>query len=301
MRRSLKIVLGVAGALVLVPAVVLAPPTTELIINLTCRPVPLTPNCLVRMRAMGHVWAQLGWIDRAIHWYGRAATEGDDPASYFHLGWAYEQRGQREAMPRMEAYRKAQDEAAERAAVKYKADLMAGKAVPLDGPDVENIPEPNVREDFDLAIAAYRKAADRGFAPAMNNIGQMYLSGVFGSRSFGDGAAWVMRAAKAGNPLGAINLAFAYTDGRGVPRDANEAARWGQWTADKTDPRDLAQPTLERTAIIFRGDIDVHLAAQIRDKAKTGEAMTSKFRPLQPDPRLPTFKSVTEKLNKRSD
>lgn len=296
MRRIWKIGLGVAGALILLPAIVLAPPTTELIINLTCRSAPLTPNCLIRTRAMGHVWAQLGWIDRAIHWYDRAATQGDDPASYFHLGWAYEQRGQREAMPRMEAYRKAQDEAAERAAVKYKADLAAGKAVPPDGPEVGNIPEPNVREDFDLAIAAYRKAADHGFAPAMNNIGQMYLSGMFGSRFFADGVLWVTRAAKAGNPLGAINLAFAYTDGRGVPRDTDEAARWGQWTADKTNPRDLARPTLERTAIIFRGDIDAHLAAQIRDKAKTGEAMTSKFTPLQPNPHLPTFSQITKKL-----
>src|SRR5690606_33728256 len=110
-------------------------------INLTCRMTPPTPNGVARMRAMGHVWAQIGWLERAIKWYGRAAAEGDDAASYFHLGWAYEERGYRQAGPRMQAYRKAQEQAVAKVQAELKARFEAGV---LDLTDIETLKMPDI-------------------------------------------------------------------------------------------------------------------------------------------------------------
>jgi hypothetical protein len=298
MRRSWKIVLGIAGAVVLVPAVLLSPPAGELSIALTCRMEPPTPGCVERMRAMGHVWAQLGWMSRAIKWYGRAASEGDDTAAYFHLGWAYEQRGYRQILPKMQAHEKAVEEAAAKVEAELKAQVDRGvtSMAELKVPEMPAIPDPNVREDFELAESAYRKAAERGFAPAMNNLGQLYTGGVFGSTRRADGAQWILRAAEAGNPLGAINASLLYTDGMGVPRDTAQAARWGRWTGENTDRRDLAYPTLEHTTMVLSGTSERPLVWQIRKTVETREPLNVTFRPMQPDPRLPTFHDVQKTL-----
>ena len=86
------------------------------------------------------------------------------------------------------------------------------------------------REDFDLAASAYRKAAERGFAPATNNLGSMYVSGLFGSAQRSDGALWILRAARAGNPFGAVNttLLYFYWSGNGFRADSAEARRWSE-------------------------------------------------------------------------
>lgn len=304
MRRRWQILMWVAGTVVAVPIIVFAPPTSELIINLTCRDTPPTPKCVVRMRAMGHVWAQLGWLDRAITWYRRAATEGDDPGSYFHLGWAYEQRGFRDFVSKAQAHERAADAAASKAQAGLEASLkhqfVTGDVYShqsnSEAAKMTDLPEPNLREDFNLAEGAYRKAAERNFAPAMNNLGAMYVSGVFGSARRWDGVPWLMRAGQADNPFGAINLALMYSDGLGVPRDAAEAARWGAWKGAHVDRRDLAYPTLERTRMVLGGGIEPQWAAAIREAAERQIPLDVSFTPLRPDPRLPTFRQVQEKL-----
>lgn len=316
MRRTRKIVVGIVGAVILAPAILLSPPTGELLITLTCRTEPLTPNCAERMRAMGHVWAQIGWLGRAIKWYGRAAAEGDDTAAYFHLGWAYERRGQKTVVPRVLNHDKKLNEAAARGQARLKAlfedkvrmavrtgnlaeDMKALQAeleAELRHLETKKIREPNLRADFDRAEAAYRKAAERGFAPAMNNLGQILLSGAFGSARRGEGVPWIVRAAEAGNPVGAINLSLIYTDGMTVPRDLEQAERWSHWTDKVTDPRDLGSPTLERTNMVLAGALERPLIGAIRAKAKMREELTVTFKPMQPDARLPTFRSVQEQI-----
>jgi hypothetical protein len=312
MRRGWKIALWIGTAVVVVPAVLLSPPTGELSLALTCRREPPTQACIARMRAMGHVWTEFGWLGRAIHWYERAAAGSDDPVAYFHLGWLYEHRGQTSVVPRLLDYNKKLEAAAARDQARLKA-LVEGrikKAVDsrksladvkitdadLKELDAAKIPEPELHDDFDRAEAAYRKAAERGFAPAMNNLGQILLSGAFGSARRGEGVPWLIRAAEAGNPVGSINLSLVYTDGMTVPRDLAQAERWSHWTDKITDRRDLASPTLERTNMVLAGTLDRPLVAAIRAKAKTKQELTVTFRPLPPDPRLPTFESVRKAL-----
>lgn len=299
MRRRWKIALWVVGAVVLVPAIVLAPPTGELMINLTCRMKPPTPNCVERMRAMGHVWAHIGWLDRSIAWYARAAAEGDDTESYFHLGWAYEQRGYRQVVPKTLAQRKTQEHVTAKMQADLNARFDAGLLNTIDVRQMPEAPEPNVREDFELAAAAYRKAADRGFAPAMNNLGQMYIGGVFGSARRQDGAAFIISAAEAGNPFGAINATLIYTAGMGVQRDDGEATRWGQWNGEGVNARDLVYPTLEHSRMALSGQAEPRLFAVIREVSKRHIPLGVSFKPLRPDPRLPTFRSVTEQIKQQ--
>jgi hypothetical protein len=298
MRRTWKIALGIVGVAVATPLVLLSPPFGELSIKLTCRMQPPTPTCAARMRAMGHVWAQFGWLDRAVLWYGRAAHEGDNTAAYFHLGWAYEQRGYRQIVPRTQAHEKTLKAAAAKMQAELKAQVDAGitDVSKLKVPAMPTVPEPKLREDFELAEQAYRKAAERGFAPAMNNLGQLYMSGALGSPDYEGGAQWILRAAQAGNPFGTINASLIYTGGMGVPSDTEQAARWGHWTGDHTDPRDVAYPTLEHTTMVLSGSSEPPLVAGIRETMKSHKPLTVAFKPLQPDPRLPTFHSVAKKL-----
>jgi TPR repeat protein len=318
MRRALKIVLWLAGGITISAAALVAPPTGEVSIALTCRSQPQTPPCIARMRAMGHVWMSFGWETRALHWYERAAAEGDDPAAYFHVGWLYEQRGQKTVVPRVLDYDKKQAAAAARDQARLKAlfdermktigktgnqaDKIKALEAELEAESkrmaAEALPEPNLRDDFERAEAAYRKAAEHGFAPAMNNLGQLYLSGAFGSQRRSEGVPWIMRAADAGNPVGAVNLSLIYTDGMFVPRDPALAARWGKWIGDRVNPRDLAYPTLERTHMVLAGAIDRQFVAQIRENAKRHEPINVKFTPLQPDARIPTFKQVQKQLGR---
>src|SRR3974390_172247 len=296
MRRVWKLALAAVGVPLVGAAVLAAPPTGELMIALTCRSAPQTQNCITRMRAMGHVWVYWGAFDRAICWYGRAAEEGDDTESFFHLGWAYEQRGYRHLAPRIQALERAVEVASSRAHTKIQADAEAGR--PLDLPAMP-VDLPTGREDFDRAASAYRKAADRGFAPAMNNLGTMYVSGLFGSATRGDGAQWIIRAARAGNPFGAVNatLLYFYWSGMGVRPDSAEARTWSEWNGEDVNPKDLAYPTLEHTSMVLRSGLEPRLFWTIREAAKRRIPLGVDFTPLHPDPRLPTFSPVIKHLN----
>ena len=312
MRRGWKIAVWVGAAVIAVPAVLLSPPFGELSLALTCRMDRPTPLCAARMRAMGHVWTEVGWLGRAITWYERAAAGSGDPAAYFHLGWAYERRAETTVLSRVLDYDKkleaaaARDQARLNALVdeRIKAAIDAGQNpadvkitdADLKELDAVRIPEPNLRDDFERAEAAYRKAAERGFASAMNNLGQILLSGALGSARRREGVPWLIRAAEAGNPIGSVNLSLVYTDGMTVSRDLEQAERWSHWTDKITDRRDLASPTLERTNMVLAGTLDRSLVAAIRAKAKTKEELTVTFRPLPPDQRVPTFESVRKAL-----
>jgi hypothetical protein len=157
---------------------------------------------------------------------------------------------------------------------------------------------PTGREDFDLAASAYRKAAERGFAPAMNNLGSTHVSGLFGSAQRSDGALWILRAARAGNPFGAVNatLLYFYWSGNGVRPDSAEARRWSEWTGEDVNPKDLAYPTLEHTSMVLRSGLEPRLFWTIREAAKRRIPLGASFTPLRPDPRLPAFSPVIRYL-----
>jgi len=278
MRRAAKFAVFFAMALIAVLAAFLfIPQISELGIVLTCSRTAPSASCVTRMRAMGHVWSRRDNLDRAAGWYERAARDGQDEASMFHLAWTYEQSGIRNIVPTMLAAEKA-------------AEQAAANNAPI--PD-----RPNGLEPFARAEEWYRKSAEKGFAPAKNNLGQLYLTGMLHSASREEGFRLCMEAARTGNPVAAMNVALAYSDGMGVTRDLAEATRWGTWSAKDYDPRDLQEPTLSRTHL-FGTELPPEIRASIRASVESGRPLTSTFRPLPPDPSLPTFSSVRNKLNK---
>lgn len=232
-----------------------------------------TERCVIRMRGMGHVLSYKGNLDRAAFWYRRAADTGD-VASMFHLGWTLEQKGLAQFQ---EAIR----------------DMAARRET--------DVPDQSLsfsRSHFQDAASWYRRAAEKAFAPAMNNLGNLYEQSLLsGNRNLHEAFRWYMAAARAGNPIGAFNLSLHYRGGLGVTRDFAEADKWAKWSPVKYNEADLSEPTLERTRI-FGSAVPAPLRAKLRAVADDGPPAyaTLELSPLKPDPSLPTFSQVQEQL-----
>lgn len=160
MRKALIILGSIAAIAVLGFFTITSPRVMEKNIAWSCQ-VP-TERCLVRMRGMGHVWSSKDNLDRAAHWYQRAAEAGD-PAAMFHLGWIFEARGSHDVQAFITALAKAQAPGAD-----YDRALAretAGQKRP--GDDILlGSEEPRLsRQNFETAAHWYRRAADAGFAP----------------------------------------------------------------------------------------------------------------------------------------
>lgn len=73
------------------------------------------------------------------------------------------------------------------------------------------------------AIAAYRKAADKGSTSAMTSLASLTSKGSSDTKSDGQTRKMFERAAKAGDPLAMNNIGMAYATGDGVPKDPVKA------------------------------------------------------------------------------
>lgn len=226
----------------------------------------MTDSCMTRARALAHLWAFDGESERAIHWYRKAAEAGD-PMSMFHLAWMIEQKA-------LETFH-----------TKAWESAALGQTTGV---------ESALRPQFDMAASWYRKSAEKGFAPAMNNLAQVYARGVNGSRNPQMAAHFYRMAVQAGNPVAGFNLSMAYLAGDGVAQNGTEALKLMEWSPSKKySGADLARPTLERTRL--NGGMPTEsLRAQLRRAADSGPPATAKmeFRPLQPASSLPTFEEV---------
>lgn len=252
------------------------PEAIEKSIEWTCSLTQPTDRCVVRMRAMGHVWSRKGDLARAETWYRRAADHGD-AASMFHLAWIYEKAGQADLNS---AFRRMTDEA--------RIDA------PMEDPEAAK----RLLSQANLTRAAewYRKSADKGFAPAMNNLGELYGAGMGVQQDAAAAFRWHMAGARAGNPVAAMNTALDFRVGRGVTEDSGAAEKWSSWTG-RPGTADLADPTLERT-LLFGSSIPPNERARFRAAAEQGVPVKVTMKPLTPSPALPTFRQVQEQLRK---
>lgn len=78
----------------------------------------------------------------------------------------------------------------------------------------------------DLAIAAYRKAAEAGAAVAQHDLGVFYAEGRGVPFNYKHAAAWYHKAALQGLAVSQANLGFCYAEGRGMPQDYAQAVYW---------------------------------------------------------------------------
>jgi hypothetical protein len=243
---------------------------TEFHVAWDCPQSDTSELCVVRMRALGHLWSAQGSLTRAEYWYGRSAQQGD-PSAMFELGWLHEIR----AIDQFKAM--------------LEAERLGWNANIHDGPDEKTLQE--IADTRAEAEQWYHKAADKGFAPAMNNLGELYQLGVGGdpdpSRAFN----WYLAAARAGNPVGVWNLSVAYASNYGSDHDRAEAKHWLTWNPSSGVPGDLLWPILERTRL-FELDIPADQLALIRAAAHAGSPVTPTVELVKPSADLPVFQPV---------
>jgi hypothetical protein len=81
------------------------------------------------------------------------------------------------------------------------------------------------RKDYAEARRLYEKAADAGYAMAMNNIGALYEGGSGVPKNYDEAARWYAKAVAAGEPIAMVDLGWQYEHGHGVTKDLAEARR----------------------------------------------------------------------------
>jgi TPR repeat protein len=94
-----------------------------------------------------------------------------------------------------------------------------------------------VAKNYVRAIEWYRKAADKDYAPAMGSLGFMYENGRGVPKDEARAVEWYRKAADKGDSSAMNHLGHKYLLGRGVAADLARAAEWYRKAADKGHPR----------------------------------------------------------------
>jgi TPR repeat protein len=90
-----------------------------------------------------------------------------------------------------------------------------------------------VTRDYKEAVKWYRKAAKQGYAEAQNNLGGMYYYGKSISKNFKEAVRWYRKAAEQGHARAQYSLGWAYKNGEGVTKDPKEAVKWYRKAAEQ--------------------------------------------------------------------
>jgi TPR repeat protein len=185
---------------------------------------PLTQSCMDQMRALGDQLAATGQLEQAASWYAWAANGGDKVAM-FELGGVN--------------YARAIDAAARQTHSDFVANEEGRRAVVAE------------MTGFPGATACgwFRRAADLGYAPAMNNVGECYSHGIGFTRSGLAAIQWHLAAAQAGNQVAVINLVQDFKAGLGRQSDAAAASAWIKKRFDQMNRSDLDDQILAYTLV----------------------------------------------------
>jgi TPR repeat protein len=183
---------------------------------------PLTQACIDQVRALGDDFAAKGNLAEAASWYGWAA-KGGDKVAMFLLGGVN--------------YARAVDDAARQGHADFVASEEGRRA------------SVNELNGFPAATACgwFRRAADLGYAPAMNNVGECYLHGIGFTRSTLAAYQWHLAAAEAGNPVAAMNLIEDYKQSLSGKDETASVPVWTAKRFDQTNRPDLDDKILSYT------------------------------------------------------
>lgn len=88
----------------------------------------------------------------------------------------------------------------------------------------------NAAENSD--ISTIRSAAEKGDVSAQGKLGIMYYQGKGVPQDNAEAAKWTQKAAEQGNMYAESLLGIMYVNGEGVPQNNLEAAKWYQKAAD---------------------------------------------------------------------
>lgn len=166
---------------------------------------PLSQYYIARMYHFGE--GRKEDIDKAIKWYGRSAEAGAAPAQY-RLGRIYDvEDGYKDTDRAIDWYLKAAEGG--------NVDAMHS----LGYVYAEN-------GELKHAFRWKKKAADSGSAAAQFDVGLQYEKGVGTAINPDQALAYYDRAARQGYGRAMINLAFIYSEGKGVDRDLRHVYKW---------------------------------------------------------------------------
>ncbi len=94
-------------------------------------------------------------------------------------------------------------------------------------------PLDNVEKNEPEAARFFRKAAELGYAPAQDVLGQMYQTGRGVAQYYGEAINWYRKAAEQGHVAAFMHLGKMYREGVGVEQDYLKAADWYRKAAER--------------------------------------------------------------------
>lgn len=83
-----------------------------------------------------------------------------------------------------------------------------------------------VNEDKEEAVKLYRYAAERGYAESQHHLGYCYAEGLGVKKDVKEAFKWDKMAADQGNMVACYNIGYHYDYGKGVEQDKKEALKW---------------------------------------------------------------------------
>ncbi len=92
------------------------------------------------------------------------------------------------------------------------------------------------REEYENAVRYFRKAAEQRYAPAQYNLGYCYANGKGVEKDAYEAAKWIRKAAEQGLAEAQWAMAGCYAGGEGVEKDMGEAVRWARKAARQGHP-----------------------------------------------------------------
>ena len=90
--------------------------------------------------------------------------------------------------------------------------------------------------DYETALNIFHSAAEKGHPGAQAALGELYNEGKGIKRNAQEAARWYQLAAEQGHLDAQVTLGWMYNVGTGVPEDFNEAIKWFQLAADQGHP-----------------------------------------------------------------
>jgi len=119
------------------------------------------------------------------------------------------------------------------------APESAGQAVvSRPSPPKQTVTQPAAAQADNLAVQhalAVRKAAERGDSVAQARLGYLYMNGKGVPQDYAEAARWYRKAAEQGHVGGEYWLGYQCETGQGVPPNLGEAARWYRRAAEQGD------------------------------------------------------------------
>jgi hypothetical protein len=226
-------------------------------------------TCLIQIRNLGHLTSEKGDLVEAQYWYQMGANHGD-PLAMFHLAWVYEKKTYPNLFGAFKTYAEA-------------GDITQSQLQELNNKKFQ---------DLFSAESWYKKSAQQGFSPSMNNLGILYLylpsdpyalSNKENKEIEEDQKAfyWVEGAAQVGNPVGQMNLAYALLTGDGLPQNLAEAEKWMNWTPTSANSADFEESTLKRTRL-GEGYLSGPIQSRIKDAIQVGKSIKWTFNEIIP-------------------